>query len=140
MVESKYLLIYFHSSGEDIKLSHKLLDLLRNLYQVQNPNLDKCFSDVIRRVQYLQRENFFKNYTRRCMSCLSIRNIKVRVSIKACYPDGKIYWYWNCVRAYAKNKTWSPGFSSFLLALKRPGTLMPLLQCIDLLRDFPLVL
>lgn len=37
MVGSKYLLIYFHASGEDIKLSHKLLDLLRNLYQVPFP-------------------------------------------------------------------------------------------------------
>lgn len=34
MVGSKYLLIYFHASGEDIGLSRKLLDLLRNLYQV----------------------------------------------------------------------------------------------------------
>ncbi len=34
MVGSRYLIIYFHASGEDIKLSHKLLDLLRNLYQV----------------------------------------------------------------------------------------------------------
>ena len=37
MVGSKYLLLYFHASGEDIKLSHKLLDLLRNLYQVPFP-------------------------------------------------------------------------------------------------------
>lgn len=34
MVGSKYLLVYFHASGEDIGLSRKLLDLLRNLYQV----------------------------------------------------------------------------------------------------------
>lgn len=34
MVGSRYLLLYFHSSGEDIKLCHGMLDLLRNLYQV----------------------------------------------------------------------------------------------------------
>lgn len=33
MVKSKYLLMYFHSSGEDIKLARGLLDHLRNLYQ-----------------------------------------------------------------------------------------------------------
>jgi len=35
MVESKYLILYFHASGEDIKLCKKMLDLMRNLYQVR---------------------------------------------------------------------------------------------------------
>lgn len=34
MVNSKYLVVYFHSAGEDMKLSYKLVDLIRNLYQV----------------------------------------------------------------------------------------------------------
>ena len=34
MVGSRYLILYLHASGEDIKLCHKMLDLLRNLYQV----------------------------------------------------------------------------------------------------------
>jgi hypothetical protein len=34
LVNSKYLLIYFHASGEDIKLSYPLMNHLRNLYQV----------------------------------------------------------------------------------------------------------
>lgn len=34
MVNSKYLLVYFHSSGEDIKLSHGLLNYIRNSYQI----------------------------------------------------------------------------------------------------------
>jgi hypothetical protein len=34
MVGSKYLIFYLHASGEDIRLSYKMLDLLRNLYQV----------------------------------------------------------------------------------------------------------
>lgn len=33
MVESKYLLIYFHSAGEDIKQAHGLLNYMRNSYQ-----------------------------------------------------------------------------------------------------------
>lgn len=33
MVKSKYLILYFHSSGEDIKSARGLLDHLRNLYQ-----------------------------------------------------------------------------------------------------------
>jgi hypothetical protein len=34
MVKSEYILIYFHASGEDIKLCHGLLNHLRNSYQV----------------------------------------------------------------------------------------------------------
>lgn len=34
MVNSKYLLLYFHASGEDIKLSHSLLNQIRNFFQV----------------------------------------------------------------------------------------------------------
>ena len=34
MVNSKYLVIYFHASGEDIKVSHSLLNYVRNSYQV----------------------------------------------------------------------------------------------------------
>jgi acetyl esterase/lipase len=33
MVNSKYLLLYFHASGEDIKSAHGLLNYLRNSYQ-----------------------------------------------------------------------------------------------------------
>jgi hypothetical protein len=33
MVNSKYLIIYFHSSGEDIKNAHALLNYIRNSYQ-----------------------------------------------------------------------------------------------------------
>lgn len=33
MVKSKYLVIYFHASGEDIKTSHGLLNYIRNSYQ-----------------------------------------------------------------------------------------------------------
>ena len=33
MVKSKYLILYFHSSGEDIKAARGLLDHIRNLYQ-----------------------------------------------------------------------------------------------------------
>jgi hypothetical protein len=36
LVSSRYLILYFHSSGEDIKLSHGLANHLRNLYQVWN--------------------------------------------------------------------------------------------------------
>lgn len=34
MVGSKYLIIYFHASGEDIKTSKGLLNYIRNSYQV----------------------------------------------------------------------------------------------------------
>ena len=34
MVASKYLIMYFHASGEDIKTAHGLLNYLRNSYQV----------------------------------------------------------------------------------------------------------
>ena len=34
MVNSKYLILYFHASGEDIKAIHHLLDYLRNSFQV----------------------------------------------------------------------------------------------------------
>ena len=34
MVQSRYLVMYFHASGEDIRLCHSMCDLLRNLYQV----------------------------------------------------------------------------------------------------------
>lgn len=34
LVRSRYLILYFHSSGEDIKLSHGLANHLRNLYQI----------------------------------------------------------------------------------------------------------
>ena len=33
MVKSKYLILYFHASGEDIKIAHGLLNFLRNSYQ-----------------------------------------------------------------------------------------------------------
>lgn len=33
MVKSKYLILYFHASGEDIKTARGLLDHIRNLYQ-----------------------------------------------------------------------------------------------------------
>ena len=33
MVGSKYLILYFHSSGEDIKTAYGLLNYLRNSYQ-----------------------------------------------------------------------------------------------------------
>lgn len=33
MVRSKYLIIYFHAAGEDMKTSHGLLNYLRNSYQ-----------------------------------------------------------------------------------------------------------
>ena len=33
MVHSKYLFLYFHASGEDIKLAHKFLNYVRNSYQ-----------------------------------------------------------------------------------------------------------
>lgn len=33
MVGSKYLIIYFHASGEDIKNSHGLLNYMRNSFQ-----------------------------------------------------------------------------------------------------------
>ena len=39
MVGSRYLIFYLHASGEDIKLTHKMLDLLRNLYQVTSKNI-----------------------------------------------------------------------------------------------------
>lgn len=35
LVNSRYVILYFHSSGEDIKLSHGLANHLRNLYQVR---------------------------------------------------------------------------------------------------------
>lgn len=42
MVGSKFIIFYLHASGEDIKFSHKMLDLLRNLYQVSSlSNLDQ---------------------------------------------------------------------------------------------------
>ena len=34
LVNSKYLMLYFHASGQDIKLSYPLMNHLRNLYQV----------------------------------------------------------------------------------------------------------
>lgn len=34
MVNSKYLIMYFHASGEDIKTAHGLCNYLRNSYQV----------------------------------------------------------------------------------------------------------
>jgi hypothetical protein len=34
MVGSRYLMFYLHAAGEDIRLARKMLDLLRNLYQV----------------------------------------------------------------------------------------------------------
>jgi len=34
MVNSKYLVIYFHASSEDIKSAHGLLNYIRNSYQV----------------------------------------------------------------------------------------------------------
>lgn len=34
MVKSEYILIYFHASGEDIKLCKGFLNHLRNSYQV----------------------------------------------------------------------------------------------------------
>jgi hypothetical protein len=34
MVGSKYLIMYFHASGEDIKNSYGLLNYIRNSYQV----------------------------------------------------------------------------------------------------------
>ena len=34
MVNSKYLILYFHASGEDIKNSQGLLNYIRNSYQV----------------------------------------------------------------------------------------------------------
>lgn len=34
MVGSKYLVMYFHAAGEDIKLAHSLLNYIRNSYQV----------------------------------------------------------------------------------------------------------
>ena len=34
LVSSRYLILYFHSSGEDIKLSYGLANHLRNLYQI----------------------------------------------------------------------------------------------------------
>lgn len=34
MVNSKYLVLYFHSSGEDIKTAYSLLNYIRNSYQV----------------------------------------------------------------------------------------------------------
>jgi pimeloyl-ACP methyl ester carboxylesterase len=34
MVNSKYLLLYFHASGEDIKSAHTLLNYIRNSYQI----------------------------------------------------------------------------------------------------------
>lgn len=33
MVNSKYLFLYFHASGEDIKLSREFLNHIRNIYQ-----------------------------------------------------------------------------------------------------------
>ncbi len=33
MVNSKYLIMYFHASGEDIKTAHGLCNYLRNSYQ-----------------------------------------------------------------------------------------------------------
>jgi hypothetical protein len=37
IVRSEYILIYFHASGEDIKLCYKLMNHLRNSYQVKIP-------------------------------------------------------------------------------------------------------
>lgn len=34
MVNSKYIILYFHSAGEDIKIAHSLLNFIRNSYQV----------------------------------------------------------------------------------------------------------
>jgi hypothetical protein len=34
MVNSKYLIIYFHASGEDIKSAYGLLNFMRNSFQI----------------------------------------------------------------------------------------------------------
>lgn len=44
MVGSRYLIFYLHASGEDIRLSYKMLDYLRNLYQVRLSQLRSTYS------------------------------------------------------------------------------------------------